>query len=88
MSLFYVLFIMSDRMTESYKDWIDQSRLVIPNHLLRHIRRTCKGFLTGGRRKISRRIGFVKISNMSVFSCLKTRKIQDIKLFIIVIKII
>ena len=52
MSLFYVLFIMSDRMTESYKDWIDQSRLVIPNHLLRHIRRTCKGFVTGGRRKI------------------------------------
>ena len=52
MSLFYVLFIMSDRMTKSYKDWIDQSRLVIPNHLLRHIRRTRKGFLNGGRRKI------------------------------------
>ena len=85
MSLFYALFIMSDRMTESYKDWIDQSRLVIPNHLIRHIRRTCKGFLIGGRRKISRRIGFVKIINMSVFSCLKTRKIQDIKLFIIIV---
>ena len=58
-SLFYVLFIMSDRMAESYKDWIDQPRLVIPNHLLRHIRLTCKGFLKGGRRKISRHIGFV-----------------------------
>ena len=52
MSLFYILFIMSDRMTESYNDWIDQSRLVIPNYLLRHIRRTLRGFLTGGRRKI------------------------------------
>ena len=51
-SFFYILFIMSDRMNESDSDWIDQPQLVIPNHLLRHIRRTCKGFVTGGRRKI------------------------------------
>ena len=51
-SLFYVLFLMLDRMNESDWDWIDQPRLVIPNHLLRHTRRTCKGFVTGGRRKI------------------------------------
>ena len=33
MSLFYVLFIMSDRMIKSYKDSIDQSQLVIPQSL-------------------------------------------------------
>ena len=51
-SLFYVLFLMLDRMIDSYSEWIHQLRLVIPNHLLRHTRRTCKGFVTGGRRKI------------------------------------
>ena len=48
-SLFYVLFLMLDRMNDGHREWIDHVWLVIPNHLLRHTCRTCKGFVKGGR---------------------------------------